>query len=204
LWQKLLMNKISNEAPGVRERKRLETLDRIGAVGLELFVTKGYEATTIDDIAAGAGISRRTFFYYFRSKDDILVALQCEPFTKALGHAFDTLPASSTPFQALRDRLPELVGSFETEKTMIIGEIMQSTEALKVRKLAIYIDMENALLQALVKVWPEPDDLPGLRLLAMLSMGLLRLSMGEWQKGRGECRLAEYVRQNFLLLERQV
>ncbi len=48
----------------LRERKRRLTLDRIAEVGLKLFVEKGYEATTLDAIAAASGISRRTFFYY--------------------------------------------------------------------------------------------------------------------------------------------
>jgi AcrR family transcriptional regulator len=49
---------------GLAERKQGETLDRIGEAGLELFVAKGYEATTLGDMAAAAGISRRTLFYY--------------------------------------------------------------------------------------------------------------------------------------------
>ena len=48
---------------GLRERKRRETLHRIAEQGLKLFLSNGYEATTLDAIAKAAGISRRTFFY---------------------------------------------------------------------------------------------------------------------------------------------
>ena len=41
-------------------------------LGLELFTRNGFEETTIDDIAAAAGISRRTFFRYFTSKNDLV------------------------------------------------------------------------------------------------------------------------------------
>ena len=61
---------------GLRERKRRETLQRIAEAGLKLFVTNGYDATTLETIAEAAGISRRTFFYYFKSKEDILLAWQ--------------------------------------------------------------------------------------------------------------------------------
>jgi AcrR family transcriptional regulator len=64
------------DRPGLRERKRQETLERITAAGLKLFAAQGYEATTLDAIAAEAGISRRTFFHYFKSKDDILISMQ--------------------------------------------------------------------------------------------------------------------------------
>ncbi|MDD9205671.1 mycofactocin system transcriptional regulator [Georgenia sp. 10Sc9-8] len=45
------------------------TLERLG---IELFTTRGFEATSVDDIAAAAGISRRTFFRYFSSKADVV------------------------------------------------------------------------------------------------------------------------------------
>lgn len=61
---------------GLRERKRRETRQRISDAGLRLFGRQGFDATTVDAIAAEAGISRRTFFHYFNSKDDILLSLQ--------------------------------------------------------------------------------------------------------------------------------
>ncbi len=61
---------------GLRERKRQETLRRITDAGMRLFLDKGIDATTVDEIAMEAGISRRSFFHYFPSKDDILLSLQ--------------------------------------------------------------------------------------------------------------------------------
>lgn len=64
--------------PGLRERKRLETADRIAAAGLELFRRHGFDETTVDDIAAAAEISRATVFRYFGSKDDIVYSVEPE------------------------------------------------------------------------------------------------------------------------------
>jgi hypothetical protein len=47
--------------------------------GLKLFVANGYEATTLEAVAAAAGISRRTFFHYFKSKEELLLAWQGHP-----------------------------------------------------------------------------------------------------------------------------
>lgn len=51
---------------------RPDTRGRIAAAAFELFADRGYEGTTVDAIAERAGIARRTFFRYFRSKDDVI------------------------------------------------------------------------------------------------------------------------------------
>ena len=53
-------------------RRRLRRA--LAAAAVDLFVANGYEATTVDEIAAAAGIGRRTFFRYFETKDDVLFA----------------------------------------------------------------------------------------------------------------------------------
>ncbi|SKG69000.1 transcriptional regulator [Mycobacteroides abscessus subsp. bolletii] len=55
------------------ERKRLAVQRELTQIALRLFLDEGYEATTVDRIAEEAGISRRTFFRYFGSKEDLVV-----------------------------------------------------------------------------------------------------------------------------------
>jgi AcrR family transcriptional regulator len=56
----------------IRDRKARETRARIAAAALDLFVSQGYEETSIDQIADGAGVSRRTVFRHFATKEAIL------------------------------------------------------------------------------------------------------------------------------------
>jgi AcrR family transcriptional regulator len=72
---------------GRRERERQETRQRIAETGLKLFIADGYEDTTLDAIARAARISRRTFFYYFKAQEDVLLAWQGSGFVGALGPA---------------------------------------------------------------------------------------------------------------------
>ncbi|MEV3857210.1 TetR family transcriptional regulator [Streptomyces sp. NPDC050095] len=67
----------SSEAPesaaGTRAAaQRLKMRRELAAAAMELFATKGYEATTVDEIAAAAGVARRTFFRHFRSKEEAI------------------------------------------------------------------------------------------------------------------------------------
>ncbi len=56
----------------IRDRKAQETRARITEAALELFVSRGYEGTTIDQIAEEAGVNRRTIFRHFGTKEAIL------------------------------------------------------------------------------------------------------------------------------------
>jgi AcrR family transcriptional regulator len=62
------MDKAEVKEEGLRARKKRDTLQRIADVVLRLFVSNEYEETTLEEIAAKAGISKRTFFYYYKSK----------------------------------------------------------------------------------------------------------------------------------------
>jgi AcrR family transcriptional regulator len=70
-------------------RQRLDTAGRIELAGLSLFVGRGFGAVTIDDIAAAAGVSRRSCYRYFRSPPDILSNVVCRAIDRWAGFVRD-------------------------------------------------------------------------------------------------------------------
>jgi AcrR family transcriptional regulator len=58
-----------------RTSQRQETFDRILATALDLFVTKGFEGTTVDQIAAAAGVTKGAIYFHFRNKAELLLEL---------------------------------------------------------------------------------------------------------------------------------
>lgn len=63
---------MEGQNPGLRERKKVELRHRIRAESLRLFTERGYDAVSIEDIAAAANVSRTTFFNYFPTKDAVI------------------------------------------------------------------------------------------------------------------------------------
>jgi AcrR family transcriptional regulator len=198
------MDSASPKKEGRRERKRLETLRRIAETGLKLFIAHGYEGTTLEAIAAAAGISRRTFFYYFKSKEEVLLAWQGSGFVEALRPAMLEESPHQAPLDAVRHCLLKLISRYETKESIIVDHLLRSTEALRARKQAVYVDMEQALLGAMCELWPEPKRRASLQIVAMVSIGAMRLAMETWRQENGKRSLAKYLRESFATLNAEI
>jgi AcrR family transcriptional regulator len=198
------VNRVAKKKEGLRERKRQETLQRIAETGLKLFVANGYEATTLEAVAAAAGISRRTFFHYFKSKEELLLAWQGTGFEQALRPAIMEEFPDQNPLDAALNCLLKLVSRYETDESIIVDRLLRSTEALRARKQAVYVDMEQALLGAMCELWPEPKRRASLRIVAMVSIGAMRLAVETWRQENGKRSLAKYLRESFATLKAEI
>ena len=197
------MEDASEKPQSLRERKRRETSERIIEKGLKLFVKNGYEATTLETIAEAAGISRRTFFYYFKSKEDVLLAARDSGFREALKPTMLNESPDQAPIDAARNCLIRLASRYETKESVVFDGLMQSTEALRARKEAVFVETEQILLEAMCELWPSPGRRDGLRLVAMVAIGTLRLALEKWKQNDAAHPLAYYLRQSFTLLAKQ-
>src|SRR2546430_17011111 len=86
---------------GLRERHRKRTAADLEEAALTLFAERGFDAVTIDDIPAAADVSRRTFFRYFASKQDVILPNHPPPLDD-LHAALDRRPPDQPAFTALR------------------------------------------------------------------------------------------------------
>jgi AcrR family transcriptional regulator len=97
------------EPTGRRDRKKSETRQALRDAAHRLFAEKGFSHTTIDDIAEAANVSRRTFFRYYDSKDDLLRSDVSDLLPVMLA-ALRSRPAGEPPFAAILASLRTLIG----------------------------------------------------------------------------------------------
>ena len=171
----------------------------------------GNTAQALKAIAAGviplkpeAGISRRTFFYYFHSKEAILMEFMRGGFVKALRPTLLEQSTDQTPLAAVRNCLLQLMSFQETEEVIVIDRLLGSTEALQARKQAAFVEGEQSAFEALCELWLEPGRRASLRIVAMVSIGALRLAKEAWRQEGGKQPLTKYLRESFAALEMEI
>ena len=118
------------------ERKRLLVSTELTEAALQLLALKGFDAVTVDEIAAAAGVSKRTFFRYFASKEDVVVQFLTEMGT-GMRAALADRPAEEPPSVALLHavRVPIDTCGEHTDRALRVVQLILRTPALLARFL---------------------------------------------------------------------
>src|SRR5688572_19782372 len=175
-------------AEGLRERHRKRTAADLEEAALALFCERGFDAVTVDDIAAAADVSRRTFFRYFASKEDVILS----DHPKRLGElqaALDRRPTDEPALTALRHAILSLAGSFEDQRDHMLRRfrLVTTTPALEARSLCLQRNWETAVTAMLAErtgVDPAKDLRPGV--VAATTMAAMRVATANWLAGGGQ------------------
>lgn len=118
---------------GLRERKKLKTRVAIREATYRLITDQGYEATTVEQIAAAAEVSPSTVFRYFPTKEDIVLTDQFDP---AMEAAIRDRPADEPPLDSLRAVLRQAVEAIladQPEELLQRSKLMLEIPAVRAR-----------------------------------------------------------------------
>jgi len=149
---------ISSPRPGLRERKRQKTRDTISKVALELFTERGYEQTTIAEIADAAEVSPRTIFAYFPSKEDI-VFCDLPDTEERLAQALRERPDGATALDTLREFIAASLLNPDLNH-LLRKRILASNESLKRAERARFAPFEQLMTEAIAEdLRAGPDDI---------------------------------------------
>jgi AcrR family transcriptional regulator len=159
---------------GLRERKKLRTRRAIAGAALRLFDERGYEETTISDIAAAADVSPRTFFSYFPSKDDVVFAEMDERLADVRAGLAER-PTGETPlatFRRVSEALLQAIAAEEGDYGAVQVSLIRDRPSLQAQALKRLSDAEEGFVAVLREIAPELDDVTAVTIIGVAFGGL--------------------------------
>ena len=144
---------------GLRERKKLRTRAAIQKEALRLFLKRGFEETTIEDIAEAVEISPSTFFNYFPSKEAVVFQDDLDPLIIA---EFNAQPPSVSPIAALRIAMKNVLGKLPRTGDELIRErigLIRKTPELRAAMINEFTDLIDQISVPIAhRVGKSPND----------------------------------------------
>ncbi|CAL9637994.1 TetR/AcrR family transcriptional regulator [Streptomyces althioticus] len=211
---------------GLRERKKRATRAALAEAAVRLAAEHGADQVTVEAISAAAGVSVRTFFNYFDSRDDAFVVVDADA-SERVRQAFLAAPPELPPLEALRDALAAELREAERQHELwsLHARVLRSAPHLLVRNLGAQMADESGLAEAIarrIRAGDDSDDAgrasepdagappegdagraaPGLyaRLLAAVAGTAVRVSVQHWCERPDEVSYADVFREVFDLL----
>jgi AcrR family transcriptional regulator len=185
----------------LQERKQELVRAELASAAWDLFGKKGYEATTVAEIAAAAGVSRRTFFRYYATKDDVVTETSDE-LAEAMLAAMAERPRDEPPLVAIKRALvpvlePRLV---RTARARTIIRLLRESRSLRRAMMERHALMEERLAAQLADrlgADPATDSAPAL--LAFVARAMLDTAFNVWYD-QGKKDVAALVEELFTTL----
>jgi AcrR family transcriptional regulator len=191
------MTYVTEPEPDWRERKKNATRDRIRASALRLFRDQGYDATTVEQIAAAAGVSHMTFFRYFPAKEDVALSDSYDPLiAELLLRTPATWPVARRIRTVLADGLRQ-VYDMERDTLLAQNRLIVSTPALRERLWASQLDTQQLILQALGAGQDDPHPSLAERVTVAACLAAATTAILTWVDNDGTPELPDLIEQAF-------
>jgi AcrR family transcriptional regulator len=186
--------------PGLRERNRARTYAEIANAALDLFERQGYDATTVDQIAASAGVSPATFFRYFATKEDVLFADEESSAAGLVEHVAGRKNRSTTSAAALADPVvgfaSDMLGA-QSPNSRRLTELVMTTPSLASRSLRQRLRWEREVAGQLAKEDGRTAPTIAHTVAASVAVSCLVAGLRYWAADSSPDALAKLVRTAF-------
>ncbi len=191
------MTLVTEPEPDWRQRKKTATRDRIRASALRLFREQGYDATTVEQIAAAAGVSHMTFFRYFPAKEDVALSDSYDPL---IAGRLERTPATWPLTQRIRTVLVQgLRQVYDTEREALLAQnkLIVSTPVLRERLWASQMETQQLILQVLSAGRDDPHPSFQDRVTVAACLAAATTAVLTWVENNGNPELPDLIEQAF-------
>ncbi|HEY8481456.1 MAG TPA: TetR family transcriptional regulator [Spirillospora sp.] len=190
---------------GLRERKKQQTRTALVDAALDLFLSKGYEATTIDEIVAAVDVSQRTFFRYFSTKEEVVTDFLAEH-DAVMREALAARPPGERPFTALVESLRVMLRTIaegdpaDGSRFRRVRQVIERTPSLMAAQIVRHAETADALAAEIARregVDPAKDLRP--RIVVAFFLSAVKVALEDcarhdiWDAGTVASRVDETV-----------
>lgn len=184
-----------------RAENRARTRADLVTAARALFARDGFEATTADEIADAAGVSRRTLFRYFATKDEFVFADHAERIA-AFESALAGAPRGASLLGRIRHACLVMAERFERDRAWVVAQfrLVNQSPALVARELELDRDYETIMARELAGGARDADSRRRARVIAGATMGAVRATLRVWFEGGGRGDLLAMGTESFELL----
>ncbi|MBZ6227179.1 TetR/AcrR family transcriptional regulator [Streptomyces olivaceus] len=207
-----LMSEKSAAGGGLREQKKRATRAALAEAAVHLAAEHGAEKVTVEAISAAAGVSVRTFFNYFDSRDDAFVVIDEDAGARMRRAVLDA-PAELSPLEVLREAMAAELAEVEQQHELwrLHAEVLHASPHLLARGLGAHMAAEADLAAAIAERLRGADRAGGAdgagpraglypRLLAAVAGAAVRTSVDHWSAHQEEADFLDVFREVFTLL----
>ncbi|MFB6750173.1 TetR/AcrR family transcriptional regulator [Streptomyces sp. NPDC056353] len=214
-----LMSEKGAAGGGLRERKKRATRAALAEAAVRLAAEHGAEKVTVEAISAAAGVSVRTFFNYFDSRDDAFVVVDADAGARMRRAVLDA-PAELSPLEALREAMAAELAEAEQQHELwrLHAKVLHASPHLLARGVGAHMAAEADLADAIAErlrgaggtsgpgSGAGPGSVTGAgsglypRLLAAVAGAAVRTSMDHWSAHQEEAAFLDVFHEVFTLL----
>ena len=197
--------KSTAKAPSLRDKHKSQTARALRAAALKLFATQGYDATTTEEIAEKAGVSARTFFRYFPTKESLLYVGEHD-WVQSFAEDLPNQPKSLTDLDALCATILQHVPRLERRRQslMLFARSMASSRTLRGLDGDHQRENTTVLAEALAARRRQRNADEACILLASIGLLGYRRALEIWLNGPSSVGLAKILTKEFTLLSREL
>jgi AcrR family transcriptional regulator len=195
----------AGQAPGLRAITRQAVRSQIAATAMTLFVRHGFEETTVEQVAAAVGISGRSVFRYFSSKEEMVLDSLNE-IGDHLAAALDARPSDEPAWQAVRRAMDDHLNDLNNDdgSLLAISAMLDSTPSLQAALAAKRARWSELLVPGITRRLEAPKAMEApraealrqaiqARALAIAALGCLSTAVDEWARTGGTARADKLV-----------
>lgn len=193
---------MSERARSLRERQKAHTRQSIREHALRLFSERGYDATTVADVAEAAAVSSMTVFRHFPTKEDLVLTDEFDP---VLCERIKARPADEPLMRRIGTALVEsLAASSAIDREMLLRRLRLSlaTPALRARRWDNQYLTQEAIVESLRGDPPDPEQEFQFRVTAGACLAAVAAALIRWAEHDGEDDPAELAAHALAIVEK--